>query len=149
MILVSACLLGHDCKYNGKNNRNEAVLDYLKDKEYIPACPECSGGLPIPRPPCEISSGDGFDVLEGKAQVLSADGKDVTNEFIKGAQKLLEIAKEHDEPIAILKECSPSCGLHFIYDGTFSGKVVHGSGVATALLRQNGIQVLSEKEIEG
>lgn len=148
MILVSACLLGQDCKYNGANNRNQAVIDYLADKEYLPVCPECYGELPTPRPPSEICGGDGLDVLEGKAKVLSAEGRDVTEAFIKGAQKLLEAAQQYEEPLAILKEKSPSCGLHFIYDGSFSGKVVHGSGVATALLRQNGIQVLSEKEIE-
>lgn len=149
MILVSACLLGKDCKYNSANNRNQAVIDYLADKEYIPVCPECYGGLPTPRPPSEICGGDGSDVLAGKAKVLSADGKDVTDEFIAGAQKLLELAQQYEEPIAVLKEKSPSCGLHFIYDGSFSGKVAHGSGVATALLQKNGIQVLSEKEIEG
>jgi len=146
MIMVSACLLGENCKYSGGNNKNRKVISFLKNKRIIPVCPEKLGDLTIPRNPAEIVGGDGNDVLLGKAKVLSKDGSDVTARFVLGAWKTLKTAQENQISFAIMKERSPSCGVHRIYDGSFSGRMVHGSGVCTALLRAQGINVISEEE---
>ena len=100
-ILVSACLLGIDCKYNGKNNKNEQVLKLLKDHDLIPVCPEIMGGLPTPRIPAEIHQN----------KVIAKDGKDVTKQYQKGAEETLKIAKLYNCHTAILKEKSPSCRI--------------------------------------
>lgn len=147
MILVSACLLGINCKYNGENNKNDKVIEFLKDKEYIIICPEQLGGLTTPRNPSEIISMDGYEVLSGKSNVISNEGIDVTENFKKGALESLKIANLYGCTEAILKESSPSCGSNYIYDGTFLGKKILGVGVTTALLRLNNIKVISEKEI--
>lgn len=139
MICVSKCLLGYNCRYDGKNKRNEAVIEYLKDKEYVMVCPECLGGLTTPRCPSEIK----------EDKVYSKLGKDVTYEFELGAQKALEIAKKHGCKQAIFQENSPSCGSHFIYDGTFSGNKIEGMGVSTKLFTKNGIEVISSAEFKG
>lgn len=137
-IIVSACLLGQNCKYNGKNNENRAVIA-LKDRyEILPVCPECLGKLPIPRVPSERTA-DGT--------VISKSGEDVTEAFLNGAQKTLKIAKENGVRLAVLKERSPSCGSLSIYDGSFSGRVIGGSGVTAELLMKNGIRVLSEERL--
>lgn len=141
MILVSACLLGINCKYNGENNKDEKVIEYLKDKQYIIACPEQLGGLSTPRNPSEIIKINGYNIIK------SNEGMDVTSNFNKGANECLKIAKMYGCKEAILKEGSPSCGSNYIYDGTFSGKKILGEGVTTALLREHGIKVTSEKEI--
>lgn len=145
MILVSACLLGVDCKYNGKNNLNDDLFEFLKDKDYIILCPEQLGGLPTPRKPSEIVDGDGEDVLEGKAKVLNDEREDVTRFFIKGAEETFKIAKLYGVKKAIFKSRSPSCGSCKIYDGKFNGSLKLGSGVAAALLRRKGILVLNEE----
>ncbi len=137
-ILVSACLLGENCKYNGKNNLNAKVVELKKKFSIIPVCPEVMGGLPTPRVPSEIQ-GD---------RVINKEGKDVTEEYNRGALLALELAKKHNCKIAILKEKSPSCGSKFIYDGTFTGAKILDSGVTTKLLRLNGILVYSEDEID-
>lgn len=147
MIAVSSCLLGVNCKYNGDNNKNDKIIDYLKDKEYIIVCPEQLGGLTTPRFPSEIEINNGNDVLEGKSKVISVKGVDVTDNFIKGATEALKIAKMYNVTEAILKESSPSCGVNFIYDGSFTGKKIEGFGVTTALFKNNNISVKSEKEI--
>ena len=147
MILVSACLLGINCKYNGDNNKNEKVEEYLKGKQFIVVCPEQLGGLSTPRNPSEIIRLDGKAVIEGKTSVISNKRLDVTKKFKQGAMETLKIAKLYGCKKAILKEGSPSCGSSCIYDGTFTGKKVPGEGVTTALLRQNGIEVISEKDI--
>ena len=110
-ILVSACLLGENCKYSGGNNKNEAVLALAQEFELIPVCPECFGGLLIPRPPAEIRDG----------HVFAKDGTEVTRQFCEGAEHTLYIAREKNCPAALLKERSPSCGSGSIYDGTFTG----------------------------
>ncbi|MBQ4092508.1 MAG: DUF523 domain-containing protein [Firmicutes bacterium] len=138
MILVSACLMGENCKYSGSNNRNEDVISFLEDKEYLCVCPEVFGGLKTPRPPAEII-GD---------RVVDQTGKDVTKEFHLGAEKTLSLAKEHDIDFCILKANSPSCGFGAIYDGTFSGKKINGNGVTVDLLLKNGFKVVSEKNIK-
>ncbi len=138
MILVSACLLGINCKYDGDNNYNESVKDYLKDKQFVVICPEQLGGLQTPRIPAEIT----------KDKVINKDGIDVTKNFIKGANESLKIAKLYECREAILKEGSPSCGSNKIYDGTFTGIKVDGIGITASLLKQEGIKIISENELQ-
>ena len=137
MILVSACLLGIDCKYSGGNNLNEKVLEYIKDYEVIPVCPEIMGGLSTPRPPSE-RIGD---------KVLNNQGTDVTNEYTKGALETLKLAKLFNVKKALLKAKSPSCGKGKIYDGTFTSTLIEGNGVTVDLLESNGIEVISEQDL--
>jgi len=145
--LVSACLLGRRCRYDGNHKRNETVVTLAKRQKLIPVCPEKLAGLPIPRPPSEITSGNGVDVLIGKARVVSKQGKDVTSHFIKGANEVLKIAQSRNIKKAILKSRSPSCGCGEIHDGTFSGTTRPGDGVTAALLKQHGIEVVGEEEV--
>lgn len=150
MIIVSACLLGENCKYSGGNNKSENVIKYLEDKEYILVCPEQLGGLSTPRNPSEIityGNKDGNDVLSGCTKVLSNKGIDVTKNFIQGAEETLKIAKEHNAKTAILKAGSPSCGYKKIYDGTFLGNKIHGMGVTAAILNKENIALLDEDDI--
>lgn len=138
MILVSACLLGHNCKYNGGNNDDPAVHKFLEGKDFCVFCPERSGGLPAPRQPSEIQ-GD---------KVLSKTGEDVTEEFRAGAEKTLAFCQRNHVTHAVLKARSPSCGVHAVYDGTFSDSVVPGMGVTARLLAENGIALMDEEDIE-
>lgn len=147
MIVVSACLLGIDCKYNGDNNENTKVVSYLEDKDFILICPEQLGGLSTPRNPAEIINGNGYNVIKKESKIFNDIGKDVTYEFIKGASECLKIAKIYGCKEAILKEGSPSCGSKFIYDGTFSKNKIKGVGITTALFKNNGIKVISENEL--
>ena len=137
-ILVSACLLGENCKYSGGNNRDEKVIALGEKHTLIPVCPEVMGELEIPRPPCERRDG----------KVVSKDGRDVTAEFYDGAEKTLYVAEETGCQLAVLKERSPSCGFGKIYDGTFSGKVIDGNGVTAQLLYDSGITVIGETQID-
>lgn len=136
-ILVSACLLGEDCKYSGGNNKNEDVIKLAKEHTLIPVCPECFAGLPIPRTPAEIRDGKVFNKL----------GEDITDTFKDGAEKALYIAEETGCRVAVLKERSPSCGFGRIYDGTFTGRLVDGNGIAADLLYENGIAVIGESQL--
>jgi len=138
MDIVSACLCGINCKYDGKNNLNTALMERVMRGELLPVCPEVLGGLPIPRVPCEIKDG----------RVFTRDGRDVTEEFRLGAKKTLEIARAAGAKKAILKQRSPSCGCGIIYDGTFSGKFKEGNGVTAQLLLDNEIVVMTEKDFE-
>lgn len=147
MLVVSACLVGVNCKYDGDNNDNKKVKEFLKDKNYIIICPEQLGGLTTPRKPSEISKVDGKDVLHKNGKVISCENVDVTENFLKGAKESLKIAKMFNCDKALLKEGSPSCGCNLIYDGTFNGKKIPGKGVTTALFIENNIEVLSEKEL--
>lgn len=148
MILVSACLCGINCKYNGGNNLSEEVLKLLKEGKALPVCPEQLGGQSTPRLPHEIIGGTGADVLDGRARVKgTSEEDDVTEEFLKGAEETLKIAKDINAEYAILKARSPSCGKGMIYDGTFTGSKREGNGVAAELLLRNGIKVLTEEEI--
>lgn len=142
-ILISACLLGVNCRYDGGNSRDENAINLRQHDELIPVCPEEAGGLPTPRPAVEIVGGDGNDVLDGKAKVLTADGDDKTEEFLKGAQFALELAQSKGATSVILKSKSPSCGCGKVYDGTFTKTLVSGDGVTTALLKRHGIEVIS------
>lgn len=145
MYLISACLCGVNCKYNGKNNLNEKCLKLLREGKAVVVCPEQLGGLTTPRIPSEII-GDPKGIVENNSgQVLDKKGNNISSQFVKGAKEALKIAKECGIKKAILKEGSPSCGSSFIYDGSFSGKKVKGEGVTTYLLRREGIEVISEE----
>ena len=146
-ILVSACLLGVNCRYDGKNNKI-SILPSLMDKfTLIPVCPEQLGGMTTPRLPSEIIGGKASIVLEGKAKVKNSQGQDVTYNFVKGAQEALYIAKVFKCKRAILKSKSPSCGCGAIYDGTFSGKLINGNGICAEMLINDGIEVFTEKDL--
>ena len=137
-IIISSCLLGNNCKYNGLNNYNSLVEELKKYYELIPICPEVFGGLNIPRDPSEIK-GD---------KVISINNKDVTKEFYLGANMALDIAKKNNIKIAILKEGSPSCGNNYIYDGTFTKTKINGSGITARLFKDNNINIYTENEID-
>ena len=136
-ILVSACLLGECCRYDGKSKPCERVITLSDTYNLIPICPEVMGGLPTPRIPSEICG----------ELVLMKDGRNVTRNDNNGAQKALEIAIENACTVAVLKEKSPSCGSGLIHNGLFDGGLVEGDGITTQLLKKNGIHVLGESEI--
>lgn len=142
-MLVSACLCGVDCKWSGGNNKNQKVLDFMESMkgtvEFHMVCPEQMGGLSTPRPASEIRESD--------RRVVNTEGRDVTAEFERGAELALQIAKKFGCTTAILKERSPSCGVHGVYDGTFSGTIVDGMGKAAELLMKHGIRVIGESEL--
>ena len=146
-ILVSACLLGLDCRYNGLCKKNSSVLNFLQEGHYtiIPICPEQLAGLPTPRPTTQFASGNGATILSGEGQLLSANRVRMNETFIKGANQVLAIARMNHCNLAIMKERSPSCGVHQI---SLNDQIVSGSGVTTALLKQNRISVFNEDEIE-
>lgn len=137
-ILVSACLLGVDCRYCGTGLYNEQVYDLKKKHNLIPICPEQLGGLTTPRNPVEIVNGKAID----------KENNDYTTQFQKGAEETLKIAKLLDCTVAILKSNSPSCGYGIIYDGTFSGEKIDGNGMTAEYLSKNGIRVLTENEVD-
>ncbi|OGO16932.1 MAG: hypothetical protein A2Z14_06065 [Chloroflexi bacterium RBG_16_48_8] len=149
-ILVSACLLGESTRYDRGHMRcdHPKLEQWLQENRLISFCPEVEGGLPTPRPPAEIISGDGLQVLDAEAKVLDVEGREVTEQYRCGAQKALQVAQENNMRIAILKARSPSCGSKFIYDGTFSITLKPGKGVTAALLEREGIRVFNEEEIE-
>ena len=147
MKLCSACLLGVKCRYDGKSNLNEKVLAISRNEPIIPVCPEQLGGQPTPRPSAEIRNGTGMDVLEGRASVVEQDGTDVTGHFVAGAQEVLKLAKLFNVNEAILAHKSPSCGCGQTYDGSFSRKLIPGDGVTAALLKSNGIKVISDTDL--
>lgn len=137
-ILVSACLLGLNCRYQGDNKYDGQVAALGEKHHLIPVCPEQMGGLPTPRPPVEI--------MDGRA--LDSTGKDVTPQFKMGAEEVLKLAKLYDCKIAVLKSRSPSCGYGRIYDGTFTGGMTQGDGFTAHRLLEEGIRVLSEEDIK-
>ncbi|HOE57480.1 MAG TPA: DUF523 domain-containing protein [Bacillota bacterium] len=147
-ILVSACLVGTNCKYSGGNNLVPKVEKFGKEHNMVPVCPEELGGLATPREPCEIQGGTGKEVLEGKAIVLNKAGEDVTANFLEGAQKALDVAKQHRCTVAVLKSRSPSCGCGIIHGGSFDGKLINGNGVTAQLLLDNKILVMTELDFE-
>ena len=145
MIIVSACLLGFNCRYDGRSRPEETLLVPTLEKLLVPVCPEQLGGLPTPRDPSEIQGGDGSDVLEGCAQVVSASGRDVTDCFLRGAQEVVRFMKLRGISTAIMTDTSPSCGVFHIKRG---GALSPGSGVTSALLARNGIRVISSDRIK-
>ncbi len=146
MILVSACLLGYNCKYNGKNNFKTEIT-CLRDDLLIPVCPEELGGLPTPRPPAQFDKADGNALLDGLAGIIDINGRDVTNNFLAGALKALSIAKKNGVHKAILKERSPSCGVSSVYIAQKGEKPVPGMGVTAAILQRNGVKIISDEEL--
>ncbi len=136
-ILVSACLLGENCKYNGGNNRNPAVIAYLEGKEIIPVCPEVLAGMPIPRTPIEICSG----------QILDKTGKNVDRQLRLAVEKTLDEIKDEKIDCAILQSRSPTCGVNQVYDGTFTGKLIPGSGVLAQALKEKGYRVIDAEDV--
>ena len=149
-ILVSACLLGHPVRYDGRSKAldNSDLDALLAQDRIISFCPEVAGGLPVPRAAAEILPGDGNTVIAGQARVKTRDGTDVTDYFLAGAQQALALCRKHDITVAVLTESSPSCGSSQIYDGSFSRNAIPGSGVTAALLRQHGIKVFNQHQLE-
>ncbi len=144
-ILISACLLGKKCRYNGNN----ALIDQLLKLEvdWIPVCPEEEGGLGTPRKPAELTD-DVKEVINNNAKVITIDGDDVTNEFIKGAEKCITLGLKSKAIAAILKSRSPSCGSDQVYDGSFKNRLIKGEGIFSHMCRQNGISVISSDNYE-
>ncbi len=152
-IMVSACLIGENCKYNGGNNYSEKVIKFIETadmipgtktegipggkNEVIPVCPELAGGLSAPRPSCEMVNG----------RIMNTEGECRDKEFRDGAAKCLEIAMREKPDIVILQSRSPSCGVNQIYDGTFSGKLIKGSGVFAEMLMENGFNVIDVEDL--
>ncbi len=135
MYLISACLVGLNCKYNGKNNFNEKALELVKNGKAIPICPEQLGGLTTPRTPAEIK------MINGRRRVITEEGKDVTEEYEKGAKEVLSLCQNLNIEKVILKAKSPSCGAGQIYNGEFNGTLTSGNGITAQLLIENGIEV--------
>ena len=134
-IMVSACLIGENCKYDGGNNKSEKLLSFLRGHEVIPVCPEVLGGLPTPRVPSEIVGGE----------VVDRNGVSRDDCFRRGAEKALDIARREKPDLVVLQSRSPSCGVNQIYDGSFSGKLISGRGVFAKMLSGDGFNI---KDIE-
>ncbi|PAB60353.1 DUF523 domain-containing protein [Anaeromicrobium sediminis] len=143
MYLVSSCLAGVNCRYNGSNSENKVIKEWVKEGKAIAICPELIAGLPTPRPCCEIVINK-----SGNKKIAAKEGQDFTKEFIEGAEKALEIAKIIGIKKAILQSKSPTCGYGIIYDGTFSGKLKEGNGLAAELFIKNGIEVYTENDLD-
>ena len=149
MYLISACLCGVNCKYNGLNNYNEICDKLLASGKAILVCPEQLGGLPTPRIPSEII-GESSNILNyNNGSVIDKNGNDVTPQFVKGAKETLQIAKKINIKKAILKDGSPSCGVNYIYDGNFNGTKIKGMGLTAQLLKESSIDIISELELGG
>jgi uncharacterized protein YbbK (DUF523 family) len=142
MYIVSSCLAGINCRYDGGNNLNEKVIKLVKEGKAIPVCPEMLGDLKIPRVPAEIVKNE-----DGKRKVINKNGEDVTTEFIKGAMKTVAIAKILEADKAVMKKNSPSCGYGKIYDGTFSNSLVEGNGITIELLIENGVEIITVDDL--
>lgn len=149
-LLVSACLLGNPVRYDGKSKllQHAGLAALVEQERVIGYCPEVVGGLPIPRAAAEIQAGDGAAVIAGEARVETRNGADVTGYFLAGAKQALALCRQHDIRIAVLTESSPSCGSSSIYDGSFSGNAIPGSGVTAALLQQHGIRVFNQHQLD-
>ncbi|TDO02788.1 DUF523 domain-containing protein [Sunxiuqinia elliptica] len=140
MYLISSCLVGINCRYNGGSSCYPKLEELLKKGEAIAVCPEVLGNLPIPRDPCEIQAN------KGQLSVCTKNGRDYTNAFRQGAQKTLDICQTTGVTQAILQSRSPSCGSGQIYDGSFTGKLIDGNGLTAELLQYNGVSVYTETE---
>ncbi len=148
-ILVSACLMGFQVRYNGSGKAQLAgmLARWQQDNRLVIHCPELAAGLPTPRLPAEIVSTQGAEVMQGRAQIVESSGQDVTAHYQLAAWLALRAAQESGCDAALLTDGSPTCGSQFIYDGTFSGQRKPGSGVAAALLREHGITVFSDGQV--
>ncbi|HHT70251.1 MAG: DUF523 domain-containing protein [bacterium] len=140
-VLVSACLSGRRCRYDGAASGCPDIEAMVKEGRAVPFCPEVAGGLAVPRWPAEIQGGSGEDVLEGKARVVNSHGQDVTEAYVCGAQAGVALAQSLGVRQAILKEKSPACGVYLIYDGSFKRRLRQGQGVLAAALTATGIEV--------
>ncbi|MER5785487.1 DUF523 domain-containing protein [Streptomyces mobaraensis] len=140
-ILVSACLRGVPCRFDGRDKASSEVGAAVAGRVVVPFCPEVAGGLATPRRPAELVGGDGHAVLDGTARVVEDTGRDVTAEFTAGARRALAAARRAGCSEALLMPRSPSCGRGAVYDGSFGGELVPGDGVTAALLERNGITV--------
>lgn len=146
MYLISACLCGVNCKYSGENNLNEDCLILLEQDEAILICPEQLGGLTTPRNPAEIVGDAKSIITKGIGKVSTKEGKDFTEALLRGGKETIKIAKASGTLAAILKEGSPSCGCNYIYDGTFTGEKIEGEGITCAMLKEAGIEVISDED---
>lgn len=145
MIVISACLVGEQVRYDGNHKLDLFYKNLIDNKKAISVCPEILGGLQVPREPAEIIGGDGYDVWNEQAKVVTVSGQDVTHHFKEGAKRALSIIKDLDAQTVILKSNSPSCGSTVIYDGSFTGNKKEGVGVTTALFKLNNVDVYDEK----
>lgn len=137
-VLVSACLLGENCKYNGTNNYNNIIVEFIRRHEVMAVCPEVLGGLSVPRKPAEIVDG----------MIMTEEGISVNKEFHEGAALALKRALNGKIDMTILQSRSPSCGVNQIYDGTFCGKLIEGQGIFAEMLRKAGIKVVDAEDIK-
>lgn len=147
-VIVSACLAGVACTHEAEAKTRAWAKDLVAQGRAVLVCPEMAGGLPVPRPASEIQGGDGTDVLDGRAHVQDEHGRDVTANYLKGAQVAAKLAKDHRAQLAILKARSPSCGCGRTYDGTFSGTLKDGDGVTAACLKREGLRVVTDEDVD-
>ncbi|MFW6238090.1 MAG: DUF523 domain-containing protein [Halanaerobiales bacterium] len=148
MILVSACLLGEKCRYNGEDALQPKLKELLAGRDVVAICPELEAGFSVPRPPAEIFGGDGFDVLKGRAEVVSKEGREITEKYLIGIRNLLSEIELLEVECAVLKARSPACGPEKIYSGVFENELKSGSGVFAAFLKRSEIPVFSEDDLQ-
>jgi uncharacterized protein YbbK (DUF523 family) len=146
LIIVSACLAGANCRYDGCLIENKLIKKLVASRQAMPLCPEVMGGRTVPRAPAEIKGGAGENVLTGKVKIIDKDNNDVTQEILNGVKYVVAAAKRMGVKIFILKTKSPTCGYGEIFDGTFTGKLVPGNGVLTDALLKEGIKIYTEKD---
>ncbi|MGC8838130.1 MAG: DUF523 domain-containing protein [Anaerolineae bacterium] len=146
--MVSGCLLGLLCRYDGGHCLDPRLTLWAARGRLVPICPEVAGGLPIPRPLAEIQGGPAEAILTGRAVIRNVEGQDVTGPYLAGAKATLALARRVGARVAILKERSPSCGSHVVYDGTFHRNLIPGQGLTALVLRAAGLQVFSEEEMD-
>ena len=147
-VLISACLAGVPCTHAAEAKTRAWALELVASGRAVTVCPEVAGGLPIPRPEAEIQGGDGEDVLDGNARVVSVEGADVTDNYRRGAEVARNAAARAGATLAILKARSPSCGCGAIHDGSFSDRLTTGDGVTAAALKRAGLDVISDEDVE-
>ena len=147
-IVISACLTGIACTHEALPKTREWAVQLVAEGRAVPVCPEVAGGLPTPRPAAEIQDGDGHDVLDGRARVTDEHGVDVTDNYLQGASKARDAVRAAGARLAILKARSPSCGCGETYDGTFSHTLRAGDGVTAAMLKREGIEVVSDEDVD-
>jgi len=147
-ILISACLAGVACTHAAEAKTREWALQLVASGRAVAVCPEVAGGLPVPRPEAEITGGDGGDVLDGRAHVVTVDGDDVTENYLRGAATAVAAASRTGAGLAVLKARSPSCGCGAIYDGSFGGVLTEGNGVTAAALSRGGVTVVSDEDVD-
>lgn len=148
-VLVSACLAGRECTYQATHRATSEVLRLVSEGRAVLVCPEEEAGLGTPRPEAEVQEATGEDVLDGRARVLTVEGEDVTEQYLRGARIATDRAAKTGCAVAILKARSPACGCGAIYDGSFDGTLRDGDGVAAAALRRAGVDVMTDEEVEG